>query len=376
MVAPRSNAASWVRSGRSVAQGSIDAFATAREASPDYTDISKQGLTSRARQKIAAMDAEADARQVENNAETKIKLTELGIKAEASKRAAKKQAAKGQMLGKAGVLLGAALEKPDAPIKPIDPSKQFEAEDAYLKGQQERFAADADKPFTRRDYEPDKYTYAPDGTPTLKITPEANQQSAPMRKAGILPAAGGAGSRESGTAQFNAAVNRSKPVESNLGDVSKLVGGMGFSAAEWGTFKGEVAKIESGGKYNIFGGSGDHYDGRYQLGAAAKTDGARYAGIADPGHSPGAREAFRNNPQMQERLFEGFTKANHTYLMGNPTYANANKKRQLEILGYAHNQGMGGAEKWMTTGNVGYDGFGTAGTKYTNAIANAFRNQT
>ena len=370
MVAPRSNAASWVRSGRSVAQGSIDAFATARAASPDYTDISKQGLKGRAQQKLAAMDAEADARQVENNAETKIKLTELGIKAEASKRAAKKQAAKGQMLGKAGVLLGAALEKPDAPIKPIDPSKQFEAEDAYLKGQQERFAADADKPSTVERFDANK-----DYSPFSKITPEANQQSAPMRKAGILPAAGGAGSRESGTAQFNAAVNRSKPVESNLGDVSKLVGGMGFSAAEWGTFKGEVAKIESGGKYNIFGGSGDHYDGRYQLGAAAKTDGARYAGIADPGHSPGAREAFRNNPQMQERLFEGFTKANHTYLMGNPTYANANKKRQLEILGYAHNQGMGGAEKWMTTGNVGYDGFGTAGTKYTNAIANAFRNQ-
>ena len=368
MAAPRSNVASWVRSGRSVAEGSIGAFATAREASPDYTNISKQALKGRAQQKKSAMDAEARSKVAEDNAETKLKLTDIQIEREASKRAAKKQMAKGQMLGKAGSLLGAAFAKSDDDyLKPIDPSKQFKAEEAYLKSQQERFAADADKPSTLERFDPNK-----DYSPFSKITPEANQQSAPIRKAGEVAAAG---SRESGTAQFNAAVNKTKPVESNLGDVSKLVGDMGFSAAEWNTFRGEVAKIESGGKYNIFGGSGDHYDGRYQLGAAAKTDGARYAGIADPGHSPEAREAFRNNPQMQETLFEGFTKANHTYLMGNPTYANASKKRQLEILGYAHNQGMGGAEKWMTTGNVGYDGFGTAGTKYTNAIANAFRNQ-
>ena len=43
------------------------------------------------------------------------------------------------------------------------------------------------------------------------------------------------------------------------------------------------------------------------------------------------------------------------------------------ILGYAHNQGMGGAEKWMTTGEVGADGFGTKGTKYTDMIAANFR---
>ena len=28
-----------------------------------------------------------------------------------------------------------------------------------------------------------------------------------------------------------------------------------------------------------------HYDGRYQMGVTAKTDGSRYAGVPDPGHS-------------------------------------------------------------------------------------------
>jgi len=109
------------------------------------------------------------------------------------------------------------------------------------------------------------------------------------------------------------------------------------------------------------------------MGAAAKTDGSRYAGVRDPGHSSGARAAFRNNPKLQETLFAGYTKANHSYLMRNPKYRNANQQRRLQILGYAHNQGMGGANNWLNTGRVGVDGFGTKGTKYTDAIAAEFR---
>ena len=151
-----------------------------------------------------------------------------------------------------------------------------------------------------------------------------------------------------------------------------IVGSMGFSQEDWDLYRNTVAQIESGGKYNIAGGSGGHYDGRYQLGAAAKTDGARYAGISDPGHSAAARAAFREDAAMQEKLFAGFTKANHTYLMGNSEYANASNQRKLQILGYAHNQGMGGAANWMKTGVVGSDGFGTKGTKYTDSIAAEF----
>ena len=152
-----------------------------------------------------------------------------------------------------------------------------------------------------------------------------------------------------------------------------IVSSMGFSSEDWDLFRNTVAQIESGGKYDIAGGSGGHYDGRYQLGAAAKTDGARYAGVSDPGHGPAAREAFRKDSKLQEKLFAGFTKANHTYLMGVPEYRDANPQRKLQILGYAHNQGMGGAANWMKTGVVGADGFGTKGTKYTDSIAAEFR---
>jgi hypothetical protein len=153
----------------------------------------------------------------------------------------------------------------------------------------------------------------------------------------------------------------------------ELVSSMGFSAEDWNLFRNTVAQIESGGTYDIAGGSGDHYDGRYQLGAAAKTDGARYAGVVDPGHGPGAREAFRKDAELQEKLFAGFTKANHSYLMRVPEYKDSTPQRKLQILGYAHNQGMGGAENWMKTGVVGADGFGTKGTKYTDSIAAEFR---
>ena len=152
-----------------------------------------------------------------------------------------------------------------------------------------------------------------------------------------------------------------------------IVSSMGFSTEDWNLFRNTVAQIESSGKYDIAGGSGGHYDGRYQLGAAAKTDGARYAGVDDPGHGPAARELFRKNPELQEKIFAGFTKANHNHLMRVSEYKDANPQRKLQILGYAHNQGMGGAANWMETGVVGADGFGTKGTKYTDSIAAEFR---
>lgn len=148
---------------------------------------------------------------------------------------------------------------------------------------------------------------------------------------------------------------------------------IGASKDQWDIFRNTVAQIESGGKYDIAGGSGGHYDGRYQLGAAAKTDASRILGQKDPGHSAAAREAFRKDSEMQEKYFAAYTKANHNYLMRNPAYASANTARKLQILGYAHNQGMGGAEKWLTTGQVGADGFGTKGTKYTDALASNFK---
>lgn len=147
---------------------------------------------------------------------------------------------------------------------------------------------------------------------------------------------------------------------------------IGADEAQWNIFRSTVAKIESGGKYDIVGGSNKYYDGKYQMGAAAKTDGARIAGVPDPGHSSDPndpkRQAFRQSPNLQELLFAGFTIANHSYLQKNKKYNEKTTPGKLQTLGYAHNQGMGGAEQWLNTGIVGSDGFGTKGTKYTDDL--------
>ena len=156
-------------------------------------------------------------------------------------------------------------------------------------------------------------------------------------------------------------------------DIGQLVTGMGFELGDWDVYRREMAEIESAGKYGDPGGANKHYDGRYQLGRKAKKDAAAQLGETAPAHNPTDRRAYRNNPEMQERYFAAFTKANHNYLMKkNPEYAEASPRRKLQILGYAHNQGMGGADTWLTKGIVGADANKIKGTKYSEAIAAAF----
>ncbi len=149
---------------------------------------------------------------------------------------------------------------------------------------------------------------------------------------------------------------------------------IGADETDWDIYRNTIAQIESQGRYGITGGSGDHYDGRYQMGASAKSEASRILG-QELTHDPGSRAQFRNDPRLQERAFAAFTAANHRFLMRNPRYASATVERKLQILGYAHNQGMGGANNWLNTGVVGADGFGTRGTKYTDALARNFRNR-
>jgi len=153
----------------------------------------------------------------------------------------------------------------------------------------------------------------------------------------------------------------------------KVKSALGADQKTWDIFRGTIAEIESGGKYNIAGGSRNHYDGKYQMGADAKTDGARNIGLPDPGHGAAQRASYRNNPDLQEQIFAGYTIANHKLLMAkSPQYKKKSLLQKLQTLGYAHNQGWGGAADWLATGNVGADGFGTKGTKYTDALRAAF----
>lgn len=155
---------------------------------------------------------------------------------------------------------------------------------------------------------------------------------------------------------------------------------IGANREQWDIYRNTLAQIESGGRYDIPGGSGKHYDGRYQMGELAKKDAARILGIPYPGHSDNPndpkRVAFRKNPELQERMFAAYTLANHGYLTGNSMYdSKGTVEQKLQVLGYAHNQGAGGASKWLRTGVVGRDGFNTKGTRYSDALARNFKSK-
>ena len=181
---------------------------------------------------------------------------------------------------------------------------------------------------------------------------------APMSAGGLLEAIGNT---------INAPNVPYKKIESKIGANKKM----------WDTFRNTIADIESSGKYRVFGGNNDMYDGRYQMGALAKTDGARIMGMRDPGHDEDPKKfmrvMFRNNRALQERLFAGFTIANHNYLSSVKEYADADLLRKMEILAYAHNQGWQGAKIHITQNKVGQDSFGTKGTEYSDKLKAAFQ---
>jgi hypothetical protein len=148
---------------------------------------------------------------------------------------------------------------------------------------------------------------------------------------------------------------------------------IGADQSMWNTYREEIAKIESAGDYSVKGGYNNHYDGRYQMGREAKTDAATLLGYSLK-HDSKSREAFRNDKVKQEEAFAAFTVKNHDYLMAkSKKYRSLSLKDKLSALGYAHNQGWSGASSWLKSGKVGSDAFGTRGTKYSNAIKDAFK---
>ena len=172
-------------------------------------------------------------------------------------------------------------------------------------------------------------------------------------------------------------------------NLEKILKKMGFTESQWDVYTSEVAKIESQGSggYAARGGSGFHYDGKYQLGRDAKNDAIRllkkleipvpkslktHESFYDDTEGS-SRSDFRNSSEAQELAFAAFTLANHMSLSGSENYKNKAAKEKLEILGIAHNQGAGKTEKWLSDPKKDIrDGFGTDAKKYSNAIELAF----
>jgi len=138
-----------------------------------------------------------------------------------------------------------------------------------------------------------------------------------------------------------------------------------FNSTAFLKFTDAVGQIESGNQYDVVGGYNNHYQGRFQMGKAALKD----VGI---GFSQADREAFLADPDAQDDAFERFTLQNHNYLKArSQKYRDMSEREQLAVLGYAHNQGRGGALRFLQTGEGQTDGFGTEATKYADAVREA-----
>jgi hypothetical protein len=84
-----------------------------------------------------------------------------------------------------------------------------------------------------------------------------------------------------------------------------------------------------------------------------------------------ASEAFLADPDAQDAAFRAFTLQNHATLSRlSRRYREMPRTEQLGILGYAHNQGAGGAIDYLRTGTAGRDGFGTNPEIYITAVRN------
>lgn len=156
---------------------------------------------------------------------------------------------------------------------------------------------------------------------------------------------------------------------------SKFYAAMGINEQMWKTYKDTIASIETSGysladSYKAIGGSGDAYDGRYQMGRLARMDAAQALGIPTP-----SREELRNNAQLQEDMFLAYTYKNYTYMSGaSSQFDSANSVQKLQYLGYAHNQGHAFATDWLKTGVISsVDGFGTKGTKFTDKLSKTLK---
>jgi len=144
---------------------------------------------------------------------------------------------------------------------------------------------------------------------------------------------------------------------------------LGITPHQYDAYRHAVGKIESGNDHNKgAGGAGGHYWGPYQFGTAATAETNRLLGERV------SKQQFKGNPDLAERHFDAYSYLNHQTLMRlSPRYRAMSPTEKLGALGYAHNQGAGGATKWLATGVEGRDAFGTSGAKYFHAILDGIK---
>jgi hypothetical protein len=135
-----------------------------------------------------------------------------------------------------------------------------------------------------------------------------------------------------------------------------------FNKEQYKALTQGVADLESGGKYDIAGGAGGRYLGRYQMGPAEIKQSAEELGVTPPSETE-----FRKNPALQERLYERYTLDHYNQMMKDAAFASASTEKKLQALGAAQ-LGVPAGLKWLH-GSETADAWGTKTSAWANAVA-------
>lgn len=146
-------------------------------------------------------------------------------------------------------------------------------------------------------------------------------------------------------------------------DDSEALRELGLSQKQWNAYKQGIANIERA-EYNQMGGAGGKFAGRYQMGDAAITDAAKILGIQKP-----SRSQFLNDPELQERMYLGYTVSNFRALkIMSPEFAGMSKKDQIKTLPMAQ-LGVGNLATQLSTGVTFRDQNQTPTTRFSTEVA-------
>jgi hypothetical protein len=153
-------------------------------------------------------------------------------------------------------------------------------------------------------------------------------------------------------------------------DASRLTAAVGATQQQYDLWRSYLAQRESAGYGQLPNGDRHSpialegqtqrgYMGRYQMGSQEIIKSAQELGIPTP-----SQPELLSNPNLQEQLFEQYTIDHHDRLMSNPQYADGDGRTRLSLLMGAHLGGVGGVERYLSTGQGPSDERGTSVGNY------------
>ena len=152
------NVNNYIAAGNAAVKNSYAALAAARDNSPKYDEIAKEGMKARAEQKIAAMKADSNVKRTQIKANSYLERSKLA--SETNKSVKKKTQFAGKIAA-AGALMATSLLPAAEIIKPRE--RDFSGQEARIREGLQRAESDIEK-FSTPKPTPDKPTATPPAT--------------------------------------------------------------------------------------------------------------------------------------------------------------------------------------------------------------------